>query len=59
MEGYIGRRLGQEVINRSKERIVSAKVTFPEEKNRVLLCGSPCLPLEGGEGPWDRVPQWC
>lgn len=44
--------MGQEVISKEKEKIVSGKVTFPQgEEGGVLLGGVLHLALGDGEGP--------
>lgn len=55
-ESFIGRREGQEVISKIKERIVSGKVAFPVGKRRGLNTQITSSSPGGWSGPmWQRT----
>lgn len=53
---FIGRSVGQKIISKRKERIISGKITFPWwEGQRILLCRLPHLLWGKGEGPCPQM----
>lgn len=60
MGGFRGRTVGARALPaKEKQGVFEPDIFCRATTSRDLTNGSPLLPMEGEEGPCDRLPHWC